>query len=337
VSDSAGVSIDSLCRPSSSPQATAAGCTGSDGAALTDSSTACRMCGSGFFLFMGECYSTESTSGSEICTAAEGGRCATCNTKGNYIFQNTATTVTLGNECILCSDATGANGYQGVENCNTCTAPAGNTGAAACSACQAGYVKATDANECKKCGTGCSTCSASNQQECTACLEGKYLKSDSHTCVEASGCNGATYADPTTNECKSCANDIPECTACTYSDSLQKPVCSACGGSKPLLKTAIDGTTTCVDAAGCPTGGMNFLSDSPKACLLCNDTTGTGNNLGKEGCMTCTKSSGAPVCSACLSGYYGTDTCTKCAANCATCTSNQIDTCTACLPGSFEE
>ena len=53
-----GVPIDGFCRPSSSPQAIAAGCTGKDGAALTDSSTACGMCSGGFFLFTGGCYDT---------------------------------------------------------------------------------------------------------------------------------------------------------------------------------------------------------------------------------------------------------------------------------------
>ncbi|ESU40418.1 Variant-specific surface protein [Giardia duodenalis] len=289
------------------------------------------MCSGGFFLFMGGCYSQQGTPGSEICTAAEGGKCTACNTKDNYIFQNRAATVTPGNECILCSDAKGADGVTGVENCNKCTVP-DSAGAATCDTCQDGYYKDQGTGACQKCDQTCATCENA-ADTCTSCPEGKYL--NGNTCVE--DCGNGKYADPTTNECKNCATEtsISECTACTYSSSLQKPVCSACGGSKPLLKTAIDGTTTCVDDAECPTGGMNFLSDSPKACLLCNDTTGTGNNLRKEGCMTCTKSSGAPVCSACLSGYYGTDTCTKCAANCATCTSAAINDCTACLPRYF--
>ena len=137
--DPAGVSIDSLCRPSSSPQVAVAGCTGKNGAALTDSSTACESCSGGFFLFMGGCYSTKSASGSEICTKAEGGKCTACNTNGNYIFQNPATVVTPGNECILCSDITSRDGVMGVENCNKCT-HTGTAGAATCSAYQEGYL-----------------------------------------------------------------------------------------------------------------------------------------------------------------------------------------------------
>ena len=96
------------------------------------------MCSGGLFLFMGGCYKAGQEPGSEICTAAEGGRCTACNTKDNYIFKNKAATVTLGNECILCSDATDRDGYQGVANCNKCTHTS-NTGAATCSACQEGY------------------------------------------------------------------------------------------------------------------------------------------------------------------------------------------------------
>ena len=220
--------------------------------------------------------------------------------------------------------------------------------AATCSACQAGYVKDQTTNECKKCGTGCSTCSASNQQECTACLEGKYLKSDK-TCVEASGCSGATYADPTTNECKSCATEtsIPECTACTYSDSLQKPVCSACNNAKQnkLLKKNTDGTTTCVNAAGCATdnqAGSHFLSTDSQKCILCNDKSDTSNQ-GIEGCGMCKKASASdanPTCTACIAGYYnsasgGTATCAACGANCATCSKDDPNKCSTCKSGYF--
>ncbi|ESU39944.1 Variant-specific surface protein [Giardia duodenalis] len=337
-----GVPIDGFCRPSTSPQAITAGCTGKDGAALTDSSTACGMCSGEFFLFMGGCYSTKSNSGGSICTKAEGGKCATCKTEGSYIFQNKAATVTPGNECILCSDATDRDGAMGVANCNKCTAP-GSAGAATCSACQAGYVRDQTNNECKKCGTGCSTCSASNQQGCTACLEGKYL--DGNTCIDASSCTGAKYPDPKTNKCIQCnaaaeQGGIPECTACMYSDSLQKPVCSNCGSGGKLLRIDLDGTTTCVDDAGCADGKTHFVIDeSRKKCLLCNDTiTGsTDANKGVDHCKTCTKTGAQkPVCSACLDGYYGTTSCTACTgANCATCNDSDPSKCVSCKPGFF--
>ena len=137
--DPAGVPIDGFCRPSSSPQAIAAGCTGKDGAALTDASTACEECSGGFFLFRGGCYRAGQAPGNEICTKAEGGRCTACNT-ANGLFKNPADAPTLGSECILCSDATGDGTTKGVENCNTCQAP-NSAGAATCSACQERYYK----------------------------------------------------------------------------------------------------------------------------------------------------------------------------------------------------
>ncbi|ESU44009.1 ATPase involved in DNA repair/chromosome segregation, partial [Giardia duodenalis] len=332
VDDPTGVSIDSLCRPSSSPQAITAGCTGNDGAALTDASTACGMCSGGFFLFRGGCYSTESTAGSEICTAASEGKCTTCNV-ANGLFKNPAVSPTLGSECILCWDTVGADKYTGVENCNTCTAPSGNTGAATCSACQAGYVKATDANECKKCGTGCSACSASDQSQCTACLEGKYL--DGTSCVDASSCKGAKYPDPKINKCIQCnaaaeQGGIPECTACTYSNSLQKPVCSNCGNGGKLLRIDLDGTTTCVDENGCAAGNTHVVDNAK--CLRCGDDA----NGGLAGCNTC---SSKTTCTTCQNGYVKNsngNTCDACGNNCATCTkANDMSTCSKCLPGYF--
>ncbi|ESU43965.1 Variant-specific surface protein, partial [Giardia duodenalis] len=343
VNDPAGVSIDSLCRPSSSPQATVAGCTGSDGAALTDASTACGMCsGSGFFLFRGGCYEIGEAPGNEICTAAEGGKCTTCKTDTNYIFQNRAAVVTLGNECILCSDATNRDGYQGVENCNKCTAPAGNTGAATCSACQDGYYKDTN-GACAQCNTNsCLTCKTSATQ-CTSCPEGKYLKSD-NTCVTESGCTtNQYYLDKVNRKCLACSTAITGCTECELDDTTGKPKCTKCGdGQTNIPRTALDGISTCVTKgyAGCQ-GDNNelFMKEDQSACLLCGDaTTGTDKDQGTANCKTCTKTgSTKPECTACQDGFYlHTDkTCQPCAPNCATCTSADMSTCNKCLPGYF--
>ncbi|ESU40083.1 Variant-specific surface protein, partial [Giardia duodenalis] len=342
VNDPAGVSIDSLCRPSSSPQAITAGCTGKDGAALADSSTACESCSGGFFLFRGGCYSTESNSGSEICTKAEGGKCTACNTKDNYIFKNPAASPTPGSECILCSDATGADGVMGVANCHTCTAPTGNTGAATCNTCQEGYYLDNADKTCKPC-TGCATCETA-ASTCTSCPEGKYLKSD-NTCVEKSGCTGNTYPDPETRTCKE--SGIADCTTCKYNATVSKPQCTACTSQK-MIKTEVDGTTTCVDAAGCATdnqAGSHFLNQAKDKCLLCSDiTTDASNapNKGIAGCKTCTKAASGsnPTCSACLEGYlFNTNdkTCTtKCADNCATCSeATNPNKCSTCMAGFF--
>ncbi|ESU44887.1 Variant-specific surface protein, partial [Giardia duodenalis] len=327
VNDPAGVSIDSLCRPSSSPQTVTVGCTGKDGAALTDSSTACEMCSGRFFLFRGGCYSQTGTPGSEICTKAEGGRCTTCKTDTNYIFQNPATAVTLGNECILCSDANGDGTTKGVANCNKCT-HTGNTGAATCSACQEGYYK--DSNgACTQCNSACATCETA-ANTCTSCPEGKYL--NGNTCVDgtSNSCGANSYADKRTWTCKACS-EITGCTACAYNDDLHLPICSACDNSK-VVRTELDGSTTCVDLnTECTTGGAHFKDDSTNKCLLCGDNT----NGGVEHCKTCTAKG---QCDSCVDGYVktaGASTCTACGANCATCTEATKDKCDTCKPGFF--
>ncbi|ESU40067.1 Variant-specific surface protein, partial [Giardia duodenalis] len=337
VNDPAGVPIDSPCRPSTSPQAIAAGCTRSDGAALTDSSTTCESCSSGFFLFRGGCYKAGVAPGSEICTKAEGGRCTACNA-ANGLFKNPAASPTLGSECILCSDITSRDGVMGVANCNTCTAP-GQAGPATCDTCQDGYYKNGDA--CQKCDTSCATCSRGANTQCTSCSGSKYLK-DSQ-CVEgaSNGCGNGKYADPQSNKCLECG--ITDCATCEYDAVLQGPKCLTCTTNSNMIKTEVDGTTTCVDAAGCATDnqpGSHFKTDDNK-CRLCSDDktdAATPANKGIANCKTCTKaaSGSTPTCSACLDGYYIiSGSCTKCADNCATCTSAAINDCTACLPGYF--
>ena len=331
-----GVSIDSLCRPASSPQAIAAGCTGSDGAALTDSSTACEMCSGGFFLFRGGCYKIGQEPGSEICTKAEGGRCTTCKTEGSYIFQNPATAVTLGNECILCSDITSRDGYQGVANCNTCTTPQ-QTGPATCSACQEGYF--LSGQTCTKCANTCATCTAAST--CTSCSGSKYLKSDG-TCVSA--CESKFYADPQSNKCISCSaqeDGIENCDTCEYDATKGKPKCLTCtGSSNTTPRTSLDGTSACVEKTidGCQGTDKELFMKDDTTCTLCA-ATGSGNDEGTANCKTCTKTSGnKPVCDTCKEGYYldSSKACQACTgANCATCTEATKDKCDTCKPGFF--
>ena len=298
------------------------------------------MCSGGFFLFTGGCYSTTLTSGSEICTAAEGGRCTACNA-ANGLFKNPAASPTLGSECILCSDATNRDGYQGVANCNTCTAPSGNTGAAACSVCQDGYY--TNNQACAKCDQTCAICSRGANTQCTSCSGSKYLK-DSQ-CIEgaSNGCGNGKYADPQSNKCLECG--ITDCATCEYDATLQGPKCTACTSSK-IVKEETNGATTCVAAAQCAQNnqpGTHFLNKDNNGCILCSNTGDTTpGNQGVANCKTCQKINDGtnPTCLECLDGYYNSAsgspaTCATCATNCATCTSDQITDCTACLPGYF--
>ena len=319
-----GVPIDGFCRPASSPQAIAAGCTGKDGAVLTDASTACEACSGGFFLFRGGCYRAGQAPGSKICTKAEGGKCTACNA-ANGLFKNPADAPTLGSECILCWDTTQRDGVTGVKDCLKCTAPDSKTGAATCTACTEGHFLHTDGT-CQACGAGCSECTSNTV--CTHCMPGKYLKTGG-SCVDGSGstCGEKKYPDPTTRECKAC----PEaCRVCAYDDVLQQPVCSECEGQKPLLKKKVDGTAECVDENGCPAGETHFVDKTAGTkCLPCNDAKGVAN------CATC---SAAKVCTKCLSGFFKTsDTaCDACGDNCATCSEKTAnDKCLTCKTGFF--
>ena len=293
------------------------------------------MCSGEFFLFRGGCYSQQGTPGSEICTAAEGGRCTACKTDGSYIFQNKAATVTLGNECILCSDAKGADGAMGVANCNKCT-HTGTAGATTCSACQEGYF--LSGQTCTKCADTCATCTAANT--CTSCGGSKYLLGTS--CVDSSGCGNGKYADPQSNKCLECG--ITDCATCAYDAALQGPKCLTCtSSSSKKVKTALDGTTTCVDVTpqdDC-TDANHFKADDNSACYLCSDTSGDNptTNKGIAQCKACTKQKGAaPECSACLDGYfYDGRSCTAtCGTGCATCSvAGNANKCLTCMAGFF--
>ena len=332
-----GVPVDGFCWPPGSPQAAAAGCTKADGAALDKTATTCEKCGDGYFLFMGGCYKVGQDPGSEICTQAEGGLCTECNTD-NGLFKNPATAPKSGNECILCWDTTGADGYTGVANCATCTKSDNSPGAATCTECQAGYYK--ENNECKQCDPSCLTCTAVGTTACETCKPGTYLKADK-SCSNA--CEGNQYADELTMTCKACSEIHAECTACKYNATVSKPQCTACSGQK-MVKTAIDGTTTCVDVSSNCEDADHFKADNDAACVLCSNTTAgsTANDKGIADCKECTKSANGspPTCSACLDGYFfnsGTSTCTdKCGDNCATCTeANNANRCLTCMPGFF--
>ncbi|ESU34700.1 Variant-specific surface protein [Giardia duodenalis] len=330
-----GVPVDGFCWPPGSPQAAAAGCTEEDGAALDKTAATCEKCGDGYFLFMGGCYKTESQPGSEICTKASDGVCTACNTNNKYIFQNKATTVTPGSECILCSDATNRNGVMGVENCLKCQAPASSTGAATCDTCKAGFY---GSGPCTKCHDDCATCSGAANNQCTSCKAGKYLKTDTNTCVEAGSCNGNTYADPVTRTCKDSA--ITDCTTCEYNPATGGPKCTACGNSKKV-KTAINGATTCVTVASECVDENHFKDDGNTMCVLCSDTSGSDPNKGVAQCKTCTKSGAKPECKTCLEGYIkegdgATATCGACHQNCAICSEKADKTkCQTCKTGFF--
>ncbi|EFO65181.1 VSP [Giardia lamblia P15] len=330
-----GAPIDGFCRPVGSPQVIAAGCTKGDGSALEGTATTCGKCGSGYFLFMGGCYRTGSQPGSEICTAAEGGKCTVCNT-ANGLFKNPAAAPDAGRECLFCWDTAEINGITGVVGCSECS-HIGTSGPVTCSACNERYFLDGARHTCTQCINNCETCTGAGATNCKTCKAGFYLK-DGNTCVAEGSCTDTAYPDLESGICKACTTIHEQCTACSFDKANGRPKCTACGGSQ-ILKTELDGTVTCVVEGQCAAEKTHFVIDeSGKKCVPCSDVT-TGSTDEKQGvanCRTCTSSpSQKPICETCLDGYYGTTSCTECDANCATCNSAGAAQCQTCKPGYF--
>ncbi|ESU40542.1 Variant-specific surface protein [Giardia duodenalis] len=211
-----------------------------------------------------------------------------------------------------------------------------------CSVCEEGYYLDNADRTCKVC-TGCATYETSATQ-CTSCSRSKYLKEDTHTCVDANQCGASNYADKRTWTCKACS-EIAGCTACAYNDNLGGPVCSTCSGSN-MVKTEIDGTATCVAETQCAVTsqpGTHLLNKGNDGCIVCSNAGDTTpGNQGVANCKTCTKAASGsnPTCSECLDGYFFTsssNTCaTKCDQSCRTCSEAvNANKCESCYPGYF--
>ena len=337
---------------------TGAGCQKTGGAAVDENSVICEKCTkANYFLFMGGCYKADTEPGQTICQAAGSeGKCTTCKADTKYIFQNPANPSTLGSECILCWDTTGANEVVGVENCATCAAPSKAPGVATCSKCATGALytpsegatsclatcpegyfehTASDTKKtCQSCSgknadlnpaatgvTGCVKCTYDNTKvTCTKCETGKYLKTagDSTSCVEASQCGSGFFPktdDKAGNKCVPCgeagSGGINNCAECTApGEGKTKPTCTKC--TDKYLKTAADGTTTCVEQGECTSDSFPVENTSAgNKCLSCGDAQGAADTAGGiwkgvTGCAKCTKPATAnspATCSECGSGY----------------------------------
>ncbi|ESU42666.1 Variant-specific surface protein [Giardia duodenalis] len=150
----------------------------------------CTSCTTGYFLYMGGCYSTTSIPGNLMCKTAEGGICTT--PTGQY-FKIPGATASQ-QSVLACGNPLGtttgtgdtAKAYVGVESCRTCEAPTAATGMAAakCTACDEGKKPNLAGTGCSTCDiAGCSACKADNM--CEACSNGYRLEGD--TCVRTGG------------------------------------------------------------------------------------------------------------------------------------------------------
>ncbi|KWX13105.1 Variant-specific surface protein [Giardia duodenalis assemblage B] len=312
------VPVDGNCvaKATNDDDITAAGCTKSDGGTADQT---CGKCGANYFLFQGGCYKVGQEPGSLVCTDALGsntdkpGVCKAC---AEGYFTNTQATETQ-ESCVACGD----------ENCATCTA---GTDTNKCTRCAEGYFVGAANNAegpCVSCSstsagsggwtgvTGCAKCTkpaSAGAATCTECNTELYLKTltgDTPTtsCVTAESCGEGFFATTvgSVKKCVPCGdatNGVDGCEKCTApSEPTNKPTCTKCT-TPNYLKTAADGTTTCVEKTACKNDFFPKEDNSNgHKCLSCGDETS-----GVPNCAKCTAPSSAgqkPACSECGSGF----------------------------------
>ena len=371
-----GVPVDGLCRPSTSPQATAAGCTGDASAGV------CKACSGGFFLFMGGCYDARAAPGSGACSEARDGACVGYveevsrqgkslkaidrQTSGTCPEANSGASQTGqckngkcdiwiggGDFCSQCSQTTDylINGKCTADN--TESACEGSASNGMCTSCKSGYF--LHRGGCYQIGTEpgnlvCKdTTASSTQGMCDECQAGYFknpvtvLDKTKQSCI---ACNQTTAVDYNTG--------VANCAECTApatsgsSGSSQKATCTKCASPK-YLKT--DGT--CGESSDC-TSGTEFAKVDPvngNKCVLCGNQTD-----GIADCKTCSKTGDTLKCSACNKDKKPNTAGTACVAcniaNCASCDKENVcemctnskklsplkDAClTACPAGTYDD
>ena len=189
--ESGKVLIDGKCVPSNSANGN------------TCDKGVCTSCTTGYFLYVGGCYSVSKEPGSLMCSKASTtpGVCDTPNANSRYFLvpgaANTDQSVLGCGNPLGTTTGTGdtAKAYVGVEGCKTCTAPsetspAGMT-AAKCTACDEGKALTGSGYGCVTCSiAGCSACRADNI--CEACSDGYRLEGEAR--VSTGGGNLSTGA-----------------------------------------------------------------------------------------------------------------------------------------------
>ncbi|ESU44600.1 Variant-specific surface protein [Giardia duodenalis] len=281
-------------------------CKTANGAAITTEKV-CGQCGSGYFLHSGGCYSTDAGKpGRTLCTTAGEGVC-TQGAEGYFAVPGAAKT---GESVVKCDDSTtgvtvsGNSGpYKGVQNCATCNAPAisSSGGTAICTKCaQSNYLTTNNA--------------------CTADCE-----ANTHFSTETPESGKKCFA------CGDTTNGVIGCEKCTApGDGKTNPTCTKC--TDKYLKTAADGTTTCVAKGACKDDYFTVDdSTNGRKCISCGDTTGVTVDIDKkyvgvDGCAKCTAPDAitdttgtkAATCTECAAGFLHTLTggATSCVETC---------------------
>ncbi|ESU40566.1 Variant-specific surface protein [Giardia duodenalis] len=280
-------------------------CTNSGGAAATK---VCAKCAGKTFMYKGGCYETTNAIGKTMCTEAADGKCTAAATgyfvPGDKVANTEQSVVSCGDAATGVTVAADSNNvYKGIANCEECTAPDAAAGA-----------RATD-----------------KFAKCTKCSAGKYLKDDGSTtqCVATANDCGDGYAakqdTDSGNQCVSCEDTtkgVTGCAKCTYDSANARIQCTKC--TDKYLKTAADGTTTCVDQDKCVTDSFPVTNaQTGNKCVSCGDETGVTDASNKKwngvaNCAKCTQPSaaGTAKCTACASGFnLEGETCVSASAN----------------------
>lgn len=265
--------------------------------------------------------------GCGACTYGDLNHCSNC-TGDYFLIPNTTCSqscAVLGdnyygdkstNRCLPC----GPNCVTCVERANNCTKCNGtlNLFNNSCNTyCPLGYVASS--NECKKCSDGCSNCTGIGVNECVACADGYFFKSN--TCADICG-DG--YSKDLLNSidrvCKRC-EQVTECKLCEDNSKFN---CYECNTGFYLYNKR------CIDT--CPGGTF----ESGQICAACNPACETCSAAGSDKCITCKPGyffTGPSKCETfCLEGFLQnnfTHICEACQSNCLNCSVSVVN-CTAC-------
>ena len=233
-----------------------------------------------------ECKACEATCAT--CAGAAASQCTSCKDTGiMYLKKDNP------------ADSTGTCASVGTTDCRTCAKTDGVVTCASCEdrqkfglnkrscvaecpdnaseksgvcTCNAGFTPNEDSSACTQCHSSCLTCSAADENSCTACAEGTpFLGAAGNgpgKCVSCGDASSSTW------------KGVANCAKCTSSgQSGTAATCTECAENY-YLKT--NGATSCV--ADCGEGFFaTTVSGVKKVCMKCSDT----DNGGIQYCAKC--------------------------------------------------
>lgn len=295
----------------------------------------CISCGPGYFLYgkpasyLGQgCYKIGGEPGNNICSEASGDS-TVCKTCAPGYFKNPKVSKIV-SPCIRCNDIHSEVKYKGVELCSLCESPE-SPGAAICTECEAGYFP-IDEHTCKECDSVCEKCAGEGPNNCTKCVDGKYVKvtdltTGAGSCVAESICKGGYF--PIKNEGK--------CYLCNAVDHGGIIGCEECSAGE----SAVGDNTgqVIVTCTKCVKG--HKLNTAKTACVPCN-IDGCDHCDTNDVCAQCSDKKYFTPTNVCIDdctiikGYYGDAVgnqrvCKPCT-GCAEC-KDEATKCTACPAG----